>query len=71
MIIFEPVEEFEWYAGDQLMAVYQPGLSYTCRDEDTKLAKELPKWIEQGIVKVIEDSKGTGPSQIVARGTIH
>jgi hypothetical protein len=70
MRIFEPLQEIEWRDGDRLVGVYTPGTRYTCTDSeaDTALAGMLEQWLDEGLVKIVEESNGTAPANVTGRG---
>lgn len=48
---FTALKQFEWRdEKGKLIAQYVPGLSYTVRPGNDKLAAKIPEWIEEGKV---------------------
>jgi hypothetical protein len=72
MIIFEPLRQIEWKEDDRLIGVYLPGQTYTCRDdaEHAALAAMLKRWLDDNVVRIIEQHPGTGPAVVGGRGEI-
>lgn len=73
MRIFEIIgEDIEAHDGDRVIGVYVPGMTYTCRDDDSHqwLAQTLDQWIAEGKAKIVEQGEGTGPASIGGQGKV-
>lgn len=59
MYRFTVIDNFE---SEELQSQYVAGMSYQARDEDEELLALIPKWIEEGKVRL------GGPAAIISGG---